>query len=325
MKRTVALYLSKAFSSRSTHVTPAIDFQFSDEFIQKHCKRLNRWEAELLKAQQQRTYNFCKSYSKTIQYLWKLEKLFSRSGQTVVPIGSCVNGLKKDNSDLDVVLITHEDADRRAEFDRKFVNVESFRSAQMNKVAVILNGSKLVQAGSVQKLVFCNVPIVKFRSRDGTSVDLQFNNVGSIRSSLFVKTCVEWSIVVPIVIHWINSFFDLIKLKDSRNGLFSSYHLNMLALHFLQSAPMSFCPDLFTLHPQLHPSFSWRTVAKLLTAEVDAEHIYARELQDISVAETIVKMIDYYSQFDLQQTAIGVDGKTYERLEFSFRTRLIVM
>ncbi|XGW04373.1 hypothetical protein V3C99_015496 [Haemonchus contortus] len=313
LKRASAQCLNKAFSSRSVPTNPDVDFQFSDEFIRKHYRRLSRWESDLLKVQQQRTHDFFKSFSNTIEYLKKLEKLFSRSGQTVVPIGSCVNGLKKANSDLDIVLITHQKDNQRAGFEKKFLNVEAFRRAHMNRVAATLNGSKLVQAGSVHQLVFCNVPLLKFRSDDGTCVDLQFNNIGSIRSSLFVRTCVERSIVVPIVIHWLNSLFDVVKLKDSRNGLFSSYHLNMLALHFLQTAPVSLCSNIFTHWPQLHPSFSWHRAAKFLTAEtVDAKHIYAHDVP-ISAAETIVRMIDYYSQLDLQNTAIGIDGKTYRR------------
>ncbi|KAK6055327.1 hypothetical protein COOONC_07168 [Cooperia oncophora] len=46
---------------------------------------------------------------------------------------------------------------------------------------------------------------------------------------------------------------------------------------------------------------------------VDVERIHTDHVQDISAAQTIVKMIDYYSQLDLQHTAIGVDGSAYER------------
>ncbi|XGW04374.1 hypothetical protein V3C99_015496, partial [Haemonchus contortus] len=157
LKRASAQCLNKAFSSRSVPTNPDVDFQFSDEFIRKHYRRLSRWESDLLKVQQQRTHDFFKSFSNTIEYLKKLEKLFSRSGQTVVPIGSCVNGLKKANSDLDIVLITHQKDNQRAGFEKKFLNVEAFRRAHMNRVAATLNGSKLVQAGSVHQLVFCNV------------------------------------------------------------------------------------------------------------------------------------------------------------------------
>ncbi|VDO62697.1 unnamed protein product [Haemonchus placei] len=102
------------------------------------------------------------------------------------------------------------------------------------------------------------VPLLKFRSHDGTCVDLQFNNIGSIRSSLFVRTCVE--VIVPIVIHWLNSLFDVVKLKDSRNGLFSSYHLNMLALHFLQSdrRAIPFPVTRWRIHGS--PSISFRNI-----------------------------------------------------------------
>ncbi|VDO87927.1 unnamed protein product [Heligmosomoides polygyrus] len=74
------------------------------------------------------------------------------------------------------------------------------------------------------------VPIVKFCSRDGVSVDLQFNNIGTIRSSLFVRTCVE----VGCSASMLTSIFKRSESVSSRHGLFSSYNLNMLAIHFIQ-------------------------------------------------------------------------------------------
>lgn len=256
---------------------------------------------------------FMKSQQKTAQCLWKLRSIFSRKGQVMVPIGSAVNGLGRGASDLDVVLITDQADDLRSSFNIKFRKNERFRRAQMGAVTKLLDTSGLARPGSVQQLLFCSVPIVKFCSRDGVSVDLQFNNIGTIRSSLFVRTCVEANSVVPIIIHWMNDFFDAVKLKDSRHGLFSSYNLNMLAIHFIQAAPFALLPNMINLHPQLHPSFSWMNAAELLAVKVSEANTNDSQYGEVSAAESIIKMIDYYSQQDLQTVAVDICGNTFER------------
>uniref|UniRef100_A0A0K0DAS3 NTP_transf_2 domain-containing protein n=1 Tax=Angiostrongylus cantonensis TaxID=6313 RepID=A0A0K0DAS3_ANGCA len=158
-----------------------------------------------------------------------LRSALSTTEKVVVPIGSSVNGLGSKNSDLDIVVV--------------------------------------VKQHRVRAMKFIKVPILKFRSCDGVNVDLQFNNIPSIRSSLFVRTCVEFSMIVPINIHWINSFFKAAQLKDSRHGLFSSYHLNMLALHFLQATPSPLLPDMISSYPYLQPTVPWQNVAERLTTE----------------------------------------------------------
>ncbi|KAK6756578.1 hypothetical protein RB195_014788 [Necator americanus] len=105
----------------------------------------------------------------------------------------------------------------------------------MNAVAGILINAKLVDPASLQQ-----VPVLKFRNRDGIMVDLQFNNVGTIRSSLFVRTCVQ----------------------DAEMLVISDNH----------------------------------------------------KCYKISPAEVIIKMIDYYSQLDLNNISIDICGKTYKRI-----------
>ncbi|VDM62183.1 unnamed protein product [Angiostrongylus costaricensis] len=148
-----------------------------------------------------------------------------------------------------------------------FGSLFNAKRTQMNAVADVLRSKKLVDPNSIQQLVSSNVPILKFRSCDGVNVDLQFNNIPSIRSSLFVRACVEFSMIVPINIHWINAFFKAAGLKDSRHGLFSSYHLNMLALHFLQATPLPLLPDMISSCPYLQPTVPWQNVAERLTTE----------------------------------------------------------
>ncbi|KAJ1357813.1 hypothetical protein KIN20_016053 [Parelaphostrongylus tenuis] len=252
------------------------------------------------------------------RYLTKLRIAFSSKKNVVVPIGSSVTGLGSTNSDLDIVLMTDHRETKQSVFNERFKKDLHFRKTQMNIVVDVLKSSKLVDVNSIQQLLSSHVkvPILKFRSCDGINVDLQFNNIPSIRSSLFVKTCVEFSIVVPIIIHWINAFFDAAKLKDSRHGLFSSYHLNMLALHFLQATPLPLLPDMISSYPHLQPTVPWHNVAERLISEISEGYVMdsTSSQHHLSSAEVILKMIDYYSQMDLLNVAIDTTGKCYQRL-----------
>ncbi|KJH45221.1 hypothetical protein DICVIV_08716 [Dictyocaulus viviparus] len=312
----VNFYLKRAIcSSRSSSTLHEINYKFSVDFILKHQTRLIRWDFELLKAQRQRAQSLYNNILNIGGYLTKLRSALSTKEKLVVPIGSCVNGLRNRNSDLDIVLVTSHQEAKQSAFNSRFRNDIHFRRTQMDIIANILKKKKLADVNSIQQLILSNVPILKFRSCDGINVDLQFNNIPSIRSTAFVKTCVEFSAVVPITIHWINSFFEVVKLKDSRHGLFSSYHLNMLALHFLQAAPLSLLPDMISFYPHLLPTVPWQNVADFLTTENSKEYAvdYTSLLHHISAAEVIVRMVDYYSQLDLFNFAINTTGKCYPR------------
>uniref|UniRef100_A0A1I7XEY9 PAP-associated domain-containing protein n=1 Tax=Heterorhabditis bacteriophora TaxID=37862 RepID=A0A1I7XEY9_HETBA len=158
------------------------------------------------------------------------------------------------------------------------------------------------------------VPIIHFLSTEGIKVDIQFCNAGTIKSSLFVKTCVELNPSVAVVIYWLNRYFKDIMLKDSRNGLFSAYHLNMLALHFFQASTCRMLPRILEICPQLDPNSSWIMPANILKT---GKKVFVPgsdfDKDSCSVGEMIVRLIDYYSQLDLQQISIDISGGILER------------
>ncbi|ETN86407.1 hypothetical protein NECAME_16356, partial [Necator americanus] len=291
-----------ASSLSNSPLSYEINYQFSNEFIDSHQEQISLLNLSLLKAQECRAQTARRNRLNVDRYLSHLRSVFCNKRRSIIPIGSSVNGLNGKNSDLDLV--------RFGSPYRFYINFDSQLRKQMNAVAGILINAKLLDPASLQQ-----VPVLKFRNRDGIMVDLQFNNVGTIRSSLFVRTCVQFSFIVPVVVHWINSFFDAIKLKNSRHGLFSTYHLNMLALHFLQSSSFEFLPDIISSCSMLRPCAPWEDVAEILTAKgkmlvISDNHKYYK----ISPAEVIIKMIDYYSQLDLNNISIDICGKTYKRI-----------
>ncbi|VDK60626.1 unnamed protein product [Cylicostephanus goldi] len=68
--------------------------------------------------------------------------------------------------------------------------------------------------------------------------------------------------------------------------------------------------------PVLHPSTPWQEVAQVLTSKDAKVQIIGIDkiLCDLSPAEVIIKMIDYYSQVDLDVVSIDTGGRIYKRL-----------
>ncbi|CAJ0591952.1 unnamed protein product [Cylicocyclus nassatus] len=309
--------LHRAFSTALENpLNYNLNYNFSDNFIAKHQKQLFRWNTSLLEAQDRRVQHGRKHRVNIDRCLSKLKATLDNQRRNVVPIGSSVNGLYGKSSDLDLVVITDNNDAQRNDFCKKFNHSEHFRRHQMGIITAALRKANLIEVTSVQQILFSVVPILKFKTRDGITVDVQFNNIGPIRSSLFVKACVQFNIVVPVVVHWLNSFFAAVKLKNSRHGLFSTYHLNMLALHFLQSPAISVLPDMVASCPILHPSTPWQEVAYVLTAKDAKVQIIETDKIPcvVSPAEVIIKMIDYYSQLDLHIVSIDTGGRIYRRL-----------
>ncbi|EPB78615.1 nucleotidyltransferase domain protein [Ancylostoma ceylanicum] len=242
-----------------------VSYQFSNEFVTKHREQLFQWNSSLLKAHERRIQLGRKNRLITDRYLSKLRSVLANQKRSVVPIGSSVNGLNGKSSDLDVVLITDHSDSKRKDFHEKFRRNEHFRRNQMNAISSLLKNAKLVEPGSLQQILFSNVPILKFKSCDGITVDLQFNNIGPIRSSLFVRTCV-------------------------------------------QTPTSSLMPNMLSSCPILRPNAPWQEDSDVLI--LDEGCVYP----DISPAEVIVKMIDYYSQIDLHNVSIDICGKIYQRI-----------
>uniref|UniRef100_A0A8R1HRJ1 Uncharacterized protein n=2 Tax=Caenorhabditis japonica TaxID=281687 RepID=A0A8R1HRJ1_CAEJA len=157
------------------------------------------------------------------------------------------------------------------------------------------------------------IPIVRFMSH-GLQVDIQFGNIGPIRSTLFIRTCVEFDERVALLIHWLTAKFHNSWLLNSSARLFSRYHVNLLVIHFLQAMPYPVLPDVMRLSPWLNEKNDWNDSVKVLTRQGS---LYVPNVSEFpneqSVGQLVIQIIDYYSQIDFEKCAIDTRGRVLER------------
>ncbi|VDO52416.1 unnamed protein product [Onchocerca flexuosa] len=89
------------------------------------------------------------------------------------------------------------------------------------------------------------VPILHLQTQKHMQVDIQFEKYASIRNTFFFRRCAQSQ-----------------RLKDSKHGLFSTYHVLMLVLHFLQ------CTGSYGIQPVLPKSLNSQEKQKPDVAEL---------------------------------------------------------
>uniref|UniRef100_A0A915CE60 Polymerase nucleotidyl transferase domain-containing protein n=1 Tax=Parascaris univalens TaxID=6257 RepID=A0A915CE60_PARUN len=200
--------------------------------------------------------------------------LVGSSDRLVVPVGSTGSGIAGPNSDLDVVLVSSLDVDKRAKMMKSFAN-ENFRTSYMRRVQnAVKENDTHNEFDWEQSLMLwkVRVPVVRLSTRVGISVDIQFDNEHSIRNTNFVRHCVQQDARVSLLNAWAQRWMMAMRLKNSRIGMFSSYHTTMLALHFLQCAQYAsgpVLPAMYELHSgQLSRLLPIKMVAEMIDAPV---------------------------------------------------------
>uniref|UniRef100_A0A1I7UVU0 DUF4238 domain-containing protein n=1 Tax=Caenorhabditis tropicalis TaxID=1561998 RepID=A0A1I7UVU0_9PELO len=194
----------------------------------------------------------------------------------------------------------------------RFQASEQFRYTYLNKTYEKLVSGKI---GSINPPFFtARIPIIRMFSKRKLQVDIQFGNIGPIRSSLFIRTCVEYDERVRLLIHWLTNKFQ--ESEILKNRFFSRYHINVLVVHFLQAIPYPVLPDIINLSPWLSKKNDWNNAVKVLTRQGS---LYVPNCNEVpneqSVGGLAVQLIDYYSQIDFRKFAIDTRGHVFERTD----------
>ncbi|VDM44835.1 unnamed protein product [Toxocara canis] len=285
--------------------------------------------------------------------------LVGSSDRLVVPVGSTGSGLAGLKSDLDVVLVSSLDDTKRAKMIESFSN-EKFRiqncehfikrnvySAYMRKVqgAVKKHDNRGEFDWDKSLLLWkVRVPVVRLCTKLGIDVDIQFDNLHSIRNTNFVRHCVQVSFCAPLlnactvaqlvsVVEageedarvsllnaWAQRWMMAMRLKNSRIGMFSSYHTTMLIIHFLQCAEYAsgpVLPQMYDMHcDQLSRLLPIEKIAQML--EQPLVHAPIKNDRSPTIAEIIVRFIDFYSKIDFHESALLVEsGQIIQRADDS--------
>ncbi|VDN41800.1 unnamed protein product [Gongylonema pulchrum] len=156
--------------------------------------------------------------------------------QYLVPVGSTASGLAGGASDIDLVYISTTDEKQRERLLR-LLTKESFRRTFMAEVKNRIENSNLCEEfdwTQTEIIHAARVPILHLQTRNHMQVDIQFEKYASIRNTHYVRHCVQQDARVALLNMWAQKWLESKKLKDSKHGLFSTYHVLMLVLHFLQ-------------------------------------------------------------------------------------------
>lgn len=154
---------------------------------------------------------------------------FSYSKYHLVVFGSCNTDLDMYNSDIDVCIYTNRNVSEKRE---------------VNYLYGQLRSSPEFKSAHIKMICGANVPIIKcVFYNTGLSVDISFNRLSSIVSTIEIQKCLEKN----KLLHYIITFFKVLlienNLNDASKGGLSSYRFFLILKQFLQNTSFVFTEE----------------------------------------------------------------------------------
>ncbi|EFO25110.2 hypothetical protein LOAG_03377 [Loa loa] len=308
---------NSAKSQQATSSTTVVEkisgrkFSVCDSFVefmvQKHQEELQRLSM-LIREETTQRHN---SYLRTLQYrnniVVGLRRILARNhGQYLVPVGSTASGLASGVSDIDLVYLSTTDEKQRERLLR-LLSKENFRRTFMTEVKTRIEESSLCKEfdwSQTDIIHTARVPILHLQTQKHMQVDIQFEKYASIRNTCFVRYCAQYDGRVALLNMWAQKWLESQRLKDSKNGLFSTYHVLMLVLHFLQ------CTGSYGIQPIL-PVICKKFKGNLRpTLPIQRKDLDFKERQEPDVAELILLFISHYAKHDFNHTSFHLSNAT---------------
>ncbi|VDO40739.1 unnamed protein product [Onchocerca flexuosa] len=301
----------------------AVCDSFVEFMIRKHQEELQRLSA-LIREEAIQRYN---SYMQTVQYrnniITGLRRILARNhDQYLVPVGSTASGLASGMSDIDLVYMSTTDEKQRERLLRLLAK-ENFRRTFMTEVKTRIKESSLCKEfdwSQTDIIHTARVPILHLQTQKRMQVDIQFEKYASIRNTYFVRRCAQYDARVVLLNMWAQKWLESQRLKDSKHGLFSTYHVLMLVLHFLQ------CTGSYGIQPvlpvmckkfrgNLRPTLPIHRVA--LSLYEKPKSLNFQEKQEPDVAELILLFVSHYAKYDFNHISFHLHNATVtERNQF---------
>ncbi|KAK6108659.1 hypothetical protein QQG55_32880 [Brugia pahangi] len=292
----------------------AVCDSFVEFMVRKHQEELQRLSA-LIREEAIQRHN---SYLQTLQYrnsiVVGLRRVLARNrGQYLVPVGSTASGLASGISDIDLVYLSTTDEKQRETLLR-LLSKENYRRTFMTEVKTRIEESSLCKEfdwSQTDIIHTARVPILHLQTQKHMQVDIQFEKYASIRNTCFVRLCAQYDKRVALLNMWAQKWLESQRLKDSKHGLFSTYHVLMLVLHFLQ------CTGSYGIQPIL-PIMCKKFRGNLrptLPIQRAAVSLYERpkdldfnERQEPDVAELILLFVSHYAKYDFNHTSFHLNN-----------------
>ncbi|GMT10454.1 hypothetical protein PFISCL1PPCAC_1751, partial [Pristionchus fissidentatus] len=258
---------------------------------------------------------------KTIEHRLKLEKAFNnirdflekKKEMRVCAIGSYFVGASTPFSDLDLVLIPHNLGK-----EKKSGELNAGSNDAKNKRHLYAVASRLEKSGILQKKPFilshARIPIVNARTRSGIDFDVQVGNIDTIYSSHLVKLSFQLDPRQILVYHWLRRSIEGYNLFGGKFGMFTSFHLYMLILHFAQATGI--LPNIMEEYSRLFDTQSnWMELEVNWREEQSRfSPLYSMEDPNSWAPLLVDQLISYYGKVDFTQVEIDAGkGELRER------------
>jgi len=168
--------------------------------------------------------------------------------------------------------------------------------------------------GPIEQLTRANVPLLIAKFKNGVNFDLQFprEDLQAVRNTNLIKHYAAYDERCPQLYLWLRQLMVSLGVKHSKEGLFSSYHILTLVIHFLHCTERypNVLPILFQSFPHyFSTNVHLAKVATLIESPVDPVFKQAKSLNERSVGELAVELVNYYAKFnparDVIHLAIG--------------------
>ncbi|KAL3100375.1 hypothetical protein niasHS_001678 [Heterodera schachtii] len=249
----------------------------------------------------------------------------------LVLIGSIASGMAFDaSSDLDLAFVYCGANQKEQEkflqdfWTSSFGFVRSFLEAIADTVRESCNAhpsKEFLMSQAPEIISHTYVPLIVAKFDNGTHFDIGFPRFDfqSLRNTLMIRYYMQADRRFLLLFHWLRIVFIQMGLKNSKNGLFSSYHTLLLVLHFLSQKEVpdnvlpAFCDLPHFIRDKLFaPAVS--TVVQQLEqvpqSEKQSPPFWTSKCAK-SVGELAVELVDYYARFDPWTTAISIaNGRT---------------
>uniref|UniRef100_A0A1I7ZNF3 PAP-associated domain-containing protein n=1 Tax=Steinernema glaseri TaxID=37863 RepID=A0A1I7ZNF3_9BILA len=285
---------------------------------------------KLLRADKKRREGYAKLVQERSAVVAQLQKVICASSSRLIPVGSLANSLGSvEGSDIDLCFV----AEKHDEFLRAFNDHPNFKIALMRSVADLLEGSSEVKLKSECQLVMrSRIPLVIVNLANGVSVDIQFPNATfqAVRNTNLIRHYVMADKRFAQLYIWARQLFTALGAKNSKQGLLSSYHIMLLVVHFLQCKHI-FSEPVLPVLTQTHPHLVSRElppseVIKLLDQPITDQLEGWQSQNNMQVGVLAVRMIEYYSRFNVGNTVIDIGrGRAMRRRQTPYNRKLQVL
>ncbi|KAI6189693.1 Poly(A) RNA polymerase gld-2-like protein A [Aphelenchoides bicaudatus] len=311
VSRRLHAYLSKITQRRFVAAVSGHWNKPTSNTIVNFRKKIDTLNEKLVEAEREIFLRHEKTVTERQSIIDATERAICKKGKSrMIKVGSLCNNLAVDeSSDIDLCFLPSD-----TNFFDDFHKYPDFKTVFMRTVKEQLERVSRANpewglAEEIFMLINARVPILVVRLSNGVNMDVQFpsKDYHTFRNTNLIRHYAAADVRFRQLYLWVKTLFIRLGIKNSKEGLLSSYHIILLVVHFLQaktSPPV--LPTLVKTHPHLvGPEIPLDKLLKLLNKPFDKLIDWKSENKR-TTAELAIEFIDYYAKFNPLKDAINI-------------------